>query len=287
MPGLLLRPRLLLTALLALPLASCAMHVTESQFLRPVPGGTLSQEAVAAVAPAYTVTRHSIAAPDGAKLHAVHLRQPGARGTVLYFGGNGYTSGRFGAWTAGFFAPLGVDVMIVDHRGYGPSEGTPTALKIEADGLAAFDYVAALPGVGAQRIVLHGQSLGSFIAGHVAANRPAAGVVLESSVTTTEDWVAAQASGMPVKVTIDEALKGRGNLAKMGAIEEPLLILVGGKDNTTPPRFAEALYNASPLPPGAKTLKVVAGAGHNDVLDKTETRAAYAGFLGRVLGSAR
>jgi hypothetical protein len=277
----------LLAALLTLPLASCAMHVTESQFLRPVPGGTLSQEAVSAAAPAYTVTRHSIAAPDGAKLHAVHLRQPGARGTVLYFGGNGYTSGRFGAWTAGFFAPLGVDVMIVDHRGYGPSEGTPTALNIEADGLAAFDYLAALPGVGAQRIVLHGQSLGSFIAGHVAANRASAGLVLESSITTTEDWVAAQAVGKPVKVTIDEALKGRGNLAKMGAIEEPLLILVGAKDRTTPPRFSQALYSASPLGVDRKFLKLVGGAGHNDVLDKPETRPAYAEFLGLVFGGVR
>jgi len=238
------------------------------------------------VAPAYAVTRHSIPAPDGAKLHAVHLRQTGAKATVLYFGGNGYTSGRFGAWTASFFAPLGVDVMIVDHRGYGLSEGTPTAPNIEADGLAAFDYLAAQPGAGAQRIILHGQSLGSFIAGHVAANRPSAGVVLESSVTTTEDWVASQSGGMPVKVTIDEALKGRGNLAKISAIQEPLLLLVGSRDDTTPPRFSHALYRASPLPPQWKSVKVISGAGHNDVLDKPEARAAYTEFLAQVLSHA-
>jgi fermentation-respiration switch protein FrsA (DUF1100 family) len=173
--------------------------------------------------------------------------------------------------------------LIVDHRGYGPSEGTPTATNIEADGLAAFDYLSALPGVAAHRIILHGQSLGSFIAGYVAANRISAGVVLESSVTTTEDWVAVQTAGIPVKVTLAQGLKGRGNLARMPAIHEPLLLLVGSKDDTTPPRFSEALYLASPLPLERKLLKIIGGAGHDNVLDKQEARVAYSEFLKRVL----
>lgn len=62
------------------------------------------------------------------------------------------------------------------------------------------------------------------------ASRPAAGVVLESSVTTIEDWVEAQTAGLPIKVKIDGTLKGRGNLSKMAAIEEPLSLLVGSLD---------------------------------------------------------
>jgi uncharacterized protein len=268
----------------AVPLAACTTQVTESTFLRPVAGGTLTEAALREAAPMYTLAHHSIPPADGAQLHAVHLTQPGARGTILYFGGNGYTIERFGARTAAALAPLGMDLMIVDHRGYGLSEGKPTAALIESDGLAAFDYLGRLPRVGSDRIVVHGQSLGSFIAGHVAANRSTRAVVLESSVTSTEEWVSAQAraagaAGALVTVKLAESLKGRGNLRNMPLIDEPLLLMVGANDKTTPPRFSESLYQASPLPAGRKMLVVVNGAGHNDALAQPEAIAAYRRFL--------
>lgn len=282
-----LRATALAATLLSMPLGACVAQVSERQFIRPVPGGTLTAEVLSAATPSYALTTHSIASADGVTLHAVYLRQPGAKVTVIYFGGNNYTIERFGAKTAAFFAPLGVDVFIADHRGYGLSQGKPTAAALEADGLAVFDYLSGLPSADPVRIVLHGQSLGSFTAGNVAANRPAAGVVLESSVTTTEDWVEAQTAGMPIKVKIDEALKGRGNLSKMAAIEEPLLLLVGSLDKTTPARFSEALYKASSLPPEQKFLKIVEGASHHDVLTKPEAATTYAEFLRRIADSQR
>ena len=219
------------------------------------------------------MSEHWITAPDGVRLNAVLLRQPGARGTILYFGGNGFTIGRYGGYVAEVFAPLGVDVLIVDHRGYGRSEGAPTQANLEADGVVAFDYLTGTLGVAPSRIVVHGQSLGSFIAGHVAAERPAAGVVLESSATTTEDWVNANLRGVKrafVRARIDPSLQGRGNLANMARIEEPLLLLVGGADRTTPPILSQRLYAASPLPPERKTLLIAPGANHVNTLRQPE-----------------
>ena len=273
--------RLLLFAAL---LAGCTAEVRESDLIRPLRGGGLAAEAVAAAAPAYTLAQHRIPSSGGASLYAVHLRQPGARATILYFGGNGYTIGRFGAWTASVFAPLGVDLMIVDHRGYGLSEGVPSVAAIE-DGAIAYDYLRNLVGPG-RTIVVHGHSLGSFIAGHVAAHRETGGVALESSATTTEEWVKFGTPGFARpfirKVEIDPSLRGRGNFAMMPRIDEPLLLLVGAKDGTTPPRLSQSLYAASPLPAGRKTLKVVSGAGHADVLTKAEAITAYRTFLGRL-----
>ena len=280
---------LLLIVPVALLAAGCTARIGENSLLHPTPGGAIPAEALASAAPGYSLTEHRIPAADGARLSAVLLRQPGASVTILYFGGNGYTMERFGAPTAGVFAPLGVNLMIVDHRGYGRSEGTPTQANLEADGIAAFDYLARLDGIAGGRIVVHGQSLGSFIAGRVAAARPTAGVVLESSATTTEDWVDASHRGVAralVRVEIDEALRGRGNLANMAAIDEPLLILVGRDDRTTPPSLSEALYAASPLPEGRKRLAVIDGAGHNDVMLSPQTIAAYAEFLRRLAGGS-
>ena len=277
------------SALLLLPLAAlaaaCTARIGEQTLLHPTPGGPIPAEALARAAPDFTLSEHLVPAADGVRLSAALLRRPGARATILYFGGNGFTMERFGAATAAIFAPLGVNLMIVDHRGYGRSEGTPTQANIEADGIAAFDYLARLDGIDRSRIVVHGQSLGSFIAGRVAAGRPTAGVVLESSATTTEDWVDAAHRGVAralVRVEIDETLRGRGNLANMAAIDEPLLILVGRNDRTTPPALSQALLAASPLPAGRKTLAVIDGAGHNDVLLRPAAIRAYAAFLERV-----
>ncbi|HEX8364103.1 MAG TPA: alpha/beta fold hydrolase [Allosphingosinicella sp.] len=274
--------KFLLTAAAALALTACTARIAEDSLLHPIPGGGIDVTALRQAAPAYEASEQWIAAPDGARLAGILLRQPGARATILYFGGNGYTIERFGAATAGVFEPLGVDLLIVDHRGYGRSEGTPGLATFEGDGIAAFDHLTARLGVPASRIVVHGQSLGSFIAGHVAATRPTAGVVLESSATTTEDWANANLRGaarMFVRLEIAQSLRGRGNLANMPRIEEPVLILAGARDRTTPPRLSRALYDASPLPAGRKTLFVAPGAGHSDVMLQPETVAAYRAFL--------
>jgi len=260
--------------LLAALLAACTAEVRESDLFRPTPGGALTEAA------GYSVTEHRIPTPDGPRLYAVHLRRPGSRATILYFGGNGYTIGRHGARTAKMFSYLDVDLMIVDHRGYGLSEGVPGLAAID-DGLTAFDYLRALVGPKGT-IVVHGHSLGSFVAGHVAANRVAQGVVLESSATTAEEWAKARTPGLAkpfVKVRVARNLRGRGNLANMARIEEPLLLLVGEKDRTTPWTLSQSLYEASPLPENRKMLRVLESAGHNDVMTLGGTIYAYNQFL--------
>jgi fermentation-respiration switch protein FrsA (DUF1100 family) len=267
---------------LFLLLGACTAEITEQGLIRPVKGGELLEDALAKAAPVYSATRLEVTTPDGTRLYAVHFRQANARATIIYFGGNGYTIGRYGVWTASVFAPLGVDLVLVDHRGYGQSRGSPSAASIEADGLAVFDAVAALPDASDRPILVHGQSLGSFIAGHVAALRPTAGAILESSVTTTEDWAKAATPGAArpfLKIRISEPLRGRGNLANMKLIDEPLLLLVGARDPTTPPFLSQALYSASPLPPGRKTLVIVPGANHVTAMQRPEAIAAYRRFL--------
>jgi fermentation-respiration switch protein FrsA (DUF1100 family) len=272
-------------AALLLLAAGCTVRVDERTFVHPVSGGALDQASLTGPAARYTAEQHWVERADGARLHAVLLRQPGATATILYFGGNGYTIGRFGAWTAAMFAPLGANLMIVDHRGYGLSTGTAGIAGAEEDGLAAFDHLARLGGT---PILVHGHSMGSFIAGHVAAHRDAAAVVLESSATTTEEWVASRTGGLTgrlIRVKIDPSLSGRGNAGQMARIEEPLLIIVGGKDKTTPPILSRRLYDASPLPAGRKRLVEVPQANHNDVMTAKTVHAAYAALLAELRGS--
>ena len=86
-----------------------------------------------------------------------------------------------------------------------------------------------------------------------------------------------------VRPRIDPALAGRGNLRNMARIEEPLLLLVGSEDRTTPPLLSRRLHAASPLPPERKTLVIVPGANHVDALHQPGASAAYRAFLERAL----
>src|SRR5690606_30561650 len=115
-------------------------------------------------------------------------------------------------------------------------------------------------------LLLHGHSLGSFMAGHVAAERKVDGVILESSVTTTEDWTAHLRSQqswwlrmLVWRVEPDEALSRMGNQAAVARLDEPVLFVVGADDDITPPRFSRSLFETAPLPQGRKQLLVVPG----------------------------
>jgi pimeloyl-ACP methyl ester carboxylesterase len=100
---------------------------------------------------------------------------------VIYFGGNGEVSYRNlrnrmenNRWP--YFA--GCNYLYVDYEGYGLNEGRAHYRNMYEQALAVYDYAASLPYVDSSRIVAMGFSIGSGIAVHLAANRPAAGLIL-------------------------------------------------------------------------------------------------------------
>jgi pimeloyl-ACP methyl ester carboxylesterase len=74
-----------------------------------------------------------------------------------------------------------VSVLVCEHVGYGRSDGTPALENDIANGAAWFDVVAARPEVRREAIIAHGFSLGGAFASQLAARRPVAGLVLEST----------------------------------------------------------------------------------------------------------
>ena len=271
--------------LLLTVLAGCTRGLTEAQMFQPRPGTVLSAELVAARASDYTFESLALTTADGTRLAGGLLRRAAADRTVIYYGGNIATAAITGLRTAARLAPLGVNVVLVDYRNQGGSgTGPPSAEALLNDGLLIFDHVAGLPGFDPSQIVVHGHSMGSLAAGYVGANRATAGVVLESSATTTEAFVKTQIPwyGRPfVRMDIAPGLRRQGNLQHMDRITEPLLLLVGSRDRDTPPRFSRELFVASTLAPSRKQLTVVEGAAHSDVLERPTAISAYRDFLQR------
>lgn len=265
--------------------ACTTVRMNDRWLIQPVRDNARAVSALDSTVRASGAEPHRIPTPDGAELFAVVLRHPRPTATVLYFGGNGFRISQMGRGTAGILLPLGVNVVLVDHRGYGRSTGTPaTIAQLQADAVTAYDYVAALPGIDRARIVVHGQSMGSFMAGEVADRRPVGGLVLESSTTTAAEWLR-HMNPRPwyarpfVRMEISQTMRQAGNLERVRRIRAPLLVLVGERDNITPPALSRRLYEQAATPDSLKRYHALAGAGHNNVPAHPDFARVYGEFL--------
>jgi pimeloyl-ACP methyl ester carboxylesterase len=221
---------------------------------------------------------------EDVELSTWHLRQrEGARGVLLYFGGNGYLMIESHHILQGILRSP-VDVFTHDYRGFGESDGEPGVEAMKADALAVYDHVRGTLGVPPERIVVHGQSLGTFVALWVAARRPVAGVVLETPVTTVEDLLGHLAPWWTrafISFQVDPALTGESNLERIRDLSAPLLVLAGAEDAIAHPDMARALFEAAPVED--KRLEIFPEGSHNDLPPRTDYQAAHRAFVRDVL----
>ena len=120
---------------------------------------------------------------DGTKLHGWWIRAEGASFTFLAFHGNaGNIADRSEVYK--FLKGIPVNVLAVEYRGYGKSEGVPSEEGLYVDADSAFDYLVNSRGISAREIISYGQSLGTSVAAHLAAKRSVGGVVLEAPFPT-------------------------------------------------------------------------------------------------------
>ena len=159
-------------------------------------------------------------------------------------------------WPGEFTTPRrwGIAVLLVEYPGYGRSAGRPAQGSITAAMLAAHAWAAQRPGIDARRIVAYGRSLGGGAASALAAARPVAALVLESSFTSVGAF--ARRFGAPAFLVRDRF----DNRAVVRSLQAPVLILHGEYDDIIPVSHAHALHAAQP----ASELVVVPWA-HNDM----------------------
>jgi fermentation-respiration switch protein FrsA (DUF1100 family) len=178
---------------------------------------------------------------DGVKLHGFYSEPPGARLTLLYLHGNaGNLAGRSDVIT--YFAGLGVRVLALDYRGYGQSEGKPTEQGLYADAFAAHQWL--LERGPAESIVVLGESLGGGPACELALRRTVGGLVLHSTFTSVPDMAALSFPFLPriaVRTKFD-------NLAKVGQISAPKLLVHSRRDEVIPFQMGERLAQGAKAP---------------------------------------
>jgi uncharacterized protein len=226
-----------------------------------------------------------LTAADGTKLHGWFIPANGDSGvrdprlTVLLLHGNaGNVSHRLDKLA--ILRDLGVDVLILDYRGYGESEGRPDEAGTYLDARAGYQHLVRTRGLDPLAIVLLGESLGSAVASHLAAGTEVGGVVLEESFTSVADVAQGMFPFLPVRWVIRNRYD---TLDRIGRIGAPLLILHSRGDEYFPFRHAERLAAAA-----REATVVELRGGHNDAFLASEPvyRRALAAFFATVASRA-
>ena len=203
----------------------------------------------------------AIETEDGERLHAWWI--PAARrpvGHVLFCHGNGGNIGDR-VLHAALLHAVGCDVLLFDYRGYGRSTGRASEEGTYRDARAARAALLDRREVDAGHVLYIGESLGGAVAVALAHEAPPAGLVLVSTFTSVRDIARRHYPFVPAAVVPD----AYPSLRLVRDLRAPLLVLHGDRDDLVPLMYGQELYDAAPQP---KWMHVLAGVGHNDLVER-------------------
>ncbi|TVR14735.1 MAG: alpha/beta fold hydrolase [Balneolaceae bacterium] len=215
---------------------------------------------------------------DGEELDAWFLERDDAQATVVYYGGNGFLM-VISRSLIEAYREVPVNIMLFDYRGYGRSSGTASVRGLKTDARVAYNYARNGAPSPQETIIVHGHSMGSFLAAMIADENEVAGYILEGPITEVNRWTRRLVPWIArpfVRFRIDQPIQEQNNLERVSRIYAPVLITGGAFDDITPFRMAAELYEASAST--QKRLVEVNGAKHNDLPRFRQYREALATF---------
>lgn len=194
------------------------------------------------------------AAPHGPRLHSWWLPAEGkARASMLFVHGNAQNISHHIA-SVYWLPEQGVNVLLLDYRGYGKSAGVPTVAGAVADVQAALRHMAD-SNAEAPLLVL-GQSLGASLVGQALSRdaqlrRRYAGAVLDSGFTSYGQIAQDAAASSPLTWLLQKPARWampRGYdlvdaIPQLGAM--PLLLIHGRNDKVVSMAHFKGLQEAA------------------------------------------
>ncbi len=210
------------------------------------------------------VREHLFEVEDGISIGCrFYVHDPQAP-VLIYFHGNGEIAADYDD-LAPLYTEKGINLLVVDYRGYGRSTGTPTISSMISDARSVFAAAREMLGQGgfSGDLWVMGRSLGSGPALEVARGFASflKGLIIESGFADVMGLLAR--IGIPVhRLSVSKEISGF-NISAIREVELPTLIIHGEWDEIIPLSEGQALYAAS----GAtkKELLIIPRAGHNDL----------------------
>ena len=257
--GLVLAGWVLLVGILALQERRLIFFPTRGHLAKPADYGLRADEL-------------RVTASDGTELHGWWIQGSSGRVLVWYHGNAGNIVDRLDNARL-FVQRLGVDIVLIDYRGYGLSQGKPDERGLYLDGVAIYDTVVAR-GARPEDIVLFGRSLGGAVAVEVALRRPAGALVLESAFRSVPALAREHYWFVPsalIRTKLDTE-------SRIHRVQLPKLFLYSDRDEIVPLDHGLTLFARAKDP---KRFHVIEGAGHNNtyLVGGEPYLAMWEGFL--------
>lgn len=195
---------------------------------------------------------------DGTKLFGWYVEASASQPVLLWCHGNaGNIINRLDNLRE--LVRLGLSVFLFDYRGYGRSQGRPSEEGLYQDALGAYLYLTRTRKIRPERLILFGRSLGAAVAGEVAVQHPASGLILESCFPSIETVAKFYYGGLPVHWLLGAEFRLMDRLPHLSL---PKLFIHGEQDDIIPLELGKQVFEAA-LPP--KAFYMVPGADHNNV----------------------
>jgi len=196
---------------------------------------------------------------DGEQVFVWHLvsHRPGGA-TILFFHGNGGNVYHRTEHLDGMAAE-GLNVVLLEYRGYGKSSGRPSEAGLYRDADTAYRYLSSI--LPSEKIVLFGESLGAAVATDLAIRERTAGLILESAFPSVRHLGQLHYPLVPGFI-YNHLSHSYNTLAKIGRLEIPVLFIHGSRDEIVPIAMGEELFETAPPP---RYWYPVEGADHNDL----------------------
>jgi abhydrolase domain-containing protein 17 len=185
------------------------------------------------------------------KISAFYWPKRQAKYTLLYIHGNAEDLGNIQPTVENLYKK-GFSIFAYDYRGYGTSDGQPSEKGAYQDAEAAYSYLTQQLKVPPDRIIVYGRSVGGGSAVELATHHRLAGLILESTFTSTFRVV------VPIPLLPFDKF---ANLDKIPQVRCPVLVMHGDADAVIPFQHGQKLYEAAPNP---KLHLWVEDAGHNN-----------------------
>ncbi|MEL6159700.1 MAG: alpha/beta fold hydrolase [Cyanobacteria bacterium J06554_11] len=187
--------------------------------------------------------------PNAEKLHSwwiPHTKHP--IGTLIYFHGAGLNIG-FNVTQAFWLRQLGFNLLLVEYRGYGLSDGRfPTEASLYQDAETALKYVTQVRDIPEKSVFLYGHSLGGAIAIDLASKHPhLAGLIVHNSFTSMAEMVSRSryAQWFPVRWLLTQRFD---SLKKVNQLKVPMLLVHAKGDPLIPVEMGQQLFQKAHSP---------------------------------------
>ena len=219
----------------------------------------------------------SLVCLDGTKIAAwfikQHARRLGSCPTILFLHGNAGTMGDRLDNARGLFASAGANILMLEYRGYGTSDGEPSEDGLMLDAQAGLDYIHGRKDVDRSRVVVFGRSLGGAVALWLAHRNPrqVRGVIAENTFTSVRDMALPlfpMLRLLPPRLLELLQASHWDSLARVAELPVPVLFIAGEQDEVVPHSQMLQLHAAHAAGTGSSVarcsrLAVFPGGSHN------------------------